>query len=135
MSDSAQRQEVIRFWWSRAEDSLGSANREIRAESYTFAVNRLYYAAFYAVCAVLLDRHLSFRKHSGVRAAFHREFVKPGLLDSTWGKLYDQLFEDRQEGDYLVLATFEREYVEHQLSRTTAFLEQLRPLIASLENE
>lgn len=134
MSEAAQRSEVIRFWWTRAEESLGSASRELQAEAYAFAVNRLYYAAFYAVSAALLERQLTFKKHSGVRATFHREIIKPGLLDSTWGKLYDQLFEDRQEGDYLVLTSFEREYVEHQLSRTTAFLKELRPLIATLRD-
>jgi len=26
-----------------------------------------------------------------------------------WGKFYDQLFEDRQEGDYVALIEFERD--------------------------
>jgi len=77
-------------------------------------MNRLYYAAFYGVCAVLLQREQSFRKHSGVRTAFHREFIKKGLLDIKWGRLYDQLFEDRQEGDYVVFVAFDRDYVEFQ---------------------
>jgi uncharacterized protein (UPF0332 family) len=98
----------------------------------TFAVNRLYYAAFYAVSAALLERQRSFRKHSGVRAAFHREFIRTGLLDVEWGKFYDRLFEDRQEGDYLALVSFEQNYIEAQLIRCAEFLENLRPLIVSL---
>ena len=31
------------------------------------------------------------------------------------GRLYDQLFEDRQEGDYVVFISFEPAYVETQL--------------------
>ena len=72
------RKDVVRYWWSKAEESLASAHREIEAGSYAFAVNRVYYAAFYGVSAALLDRHLSFSKHSGVRAVFHREFIKTG---------------------------------------------------------
>lgn len=80
-------------------------------------MNRLYYAAFYGVCALLLEREQSFRKHSGVRAAFQRQFIKTGLIDMRWGRLYDQLFEDRQEGDYVVFISFEAEYVQFQISQ------------------
>lgn len=135
MSTEELRAEVVRYWWSKAEDSLASARRELEAQAYDFAVNRLYYAAFYAVSAALLERQLSFKKHAGVRATFHREFIRTGLLDVEWGKLYDQLFEDRQEGDYVALITFDREYVQAQLTRCTQFLDELRPLISSLPEE
>jgi uncharacterized protein (UPF0332 family) len=129
MSDA---DDVIGYWWAKAEDSLASAKREFAANAYEFAVNRLYYAVFYAASAALLERQLTSSKHSGVRAAFHREFVKTGLVDVTWGKYYDQLFEDRQEGDYLAMARFESNYVAMQLERCEQFLAALRPLITSL---
>ena len=81
MNPEEQRANVMRYWWAKAEESLASAQREFAAGAYTFAVNRLYYAAFYGVCAALLERRQSFRKHSGVRAAFHREFIRTRLLD------------------------------------------------------
>jgi len=95
MSEDARFAEMVWYWWTKAEDSLSSAKREFEAGSYAFAVNRLYYSLFYAVCAALLEQKQTFKKHSGVRAAFHRQFIKSGLLDIKWGKLYDQLFEDR----------------------------------------
>jgi len=84
---SEPRADVVRYWWSKAEESLASSRRELSAGSYLFAVNRLYYAAFYGVSAALLDRQRSFKKHSGVRAAFHREFIKTGQLDCPSGKI------------------------------------------------
>jgi uncharacterized protein (UPF0332 family) len=129
---SEQIEEVVRYWWTNAEESLASARRELEAGAYLFAINRIYYAAFYGVSAALIERHQSFKKHSGVRAAFHREFIKTGVLEVEWGKLYDQLFEDRQEGDYVALILFNREYVESQLVRCTQFLTVLRPLISLL---
>jgi len=134
MSHEDERTKVVRYWWSQAAESLASAHREFDAGAYPFAVNRLYYAAFYAVSAALLERELSFKKHSGVRATFHREFIKTGLLDVEWGKLYDQLFADREEGDYAALISFDYEYIEAQLTRCTQFLNKLRPLISSLAN-
>jgi uncharacterized protein (UPF0332 family) len=135
MTPEAQRAEVVRYWWSQAEESLSSAWRETAAGAYTFAVNRLYYTAFYGVSAALLERQRSFRKHSGVRAAFHRDFIRTGLLDVEWGRFYDRLFEDRQEGDYIALVSFDQDYIAAQLVRCAAFLENLRPLIASLLQE
>lgn len=126
------RGDVIRYWWSKAEDSVKSAKREYDAGFLSFAINRLYYAAFYGVSAALLDRKISFKKHSGVRAVFHQQFIKSGLLDIKWGRFYDQLFEDRQEGDYVVLAVFEREYVETQIVLCFQFLEKLRVFISVL---
>ncbi len=53
-----QRAEIVRYWWSKAQESLVSARRELQAGSYTFAMNRIRYAAFYAVSAALLERRL-----------------------------------------------------------------------------
>lgn len=132
MNTKEKRLEIVRYWWAKAEESLASARREFQTGSLSFAMNRLYYAAFYAVSALLMEHDLSFKKHSGVRAAFHQNFIKAGVLDRKWGRLYDQLFEDRQEGDYVVFISFEPDYVESQLKQCSQFLKQLRPLISSV---
>ncbi len=132
MSSQQQRQKMVRHWWGKAEKSIEAARREIAAEDYDFAINRLYYALFYGVMAALLERGLSFKKHSGVRSAFHREFIKKEILNKSQGKLYDRLFEDRQEGDYTALVEFDKDYVEKQLVNCIAFLQGLRSCIKSL---
>ena len=131
MTTEEKRFSVVRYWFEKAEESMTSARREFEAGSLSFAMNRLYYSAFYAVSALLMSKELAFKKHSGVRAAFHKHFIKTGLLDQKWGRLYDQLFEDRQEGDYVVFISFEPVYVETQLDQCGQFLEHLRPLISS----
>lgn len=133
MITQEKRSAVVGYWFEKAEESLTSARREFEADSLSFAMNRLYYAAFYAVSALLMAHKQSFRKHSGVRAAFHKQFIKTGLLEKKWGRLYDQLFEDRQEGDYVVFISFEPTYVETQLNQCTQFLEQIRRLISSIQ--
>jgi uncharacterized protein (UPF0332 family) len=130
MNNEEQRLKVVQYWWSKAEESLASAHREFKAEAHPFAMNRLYYAMFYGVSAALFERRLSFKKHSGVRSAFHREFIKTGLMDVKFGKLYDQLFEDRQEGDYIAFISFESDYVEFQLNQCGEFVDKLRSLLS-----
>jgi len=84
-----QRKTVMEYWWEKADACIFSAKRELDAGEYAFAINRLYYALYYAVSAVLLACNVSFRKHSGVRSAFHREIVKTGLMNTKWGLLYE----------------------------------------------
>jgi len=64
------------------------------------AANRVYYACFYAVVALLLTRDLSSPKHSGVMALFNRHLIKEGILPLDMGKFYSSVFDRRLEGDY-----------------------------------
>jgi len=62
--------------------------------------NRLYYACYYAVSALLIaNGHLA-KTHSGVIGLFGLHFVKTGLVQSADNLLYQRLFELRQNGDY-----------------------------------
>ena len=72
-------------------------------------VNRLYYACFYAVPALLLTKELYSAKHSGVRSLFHQNYVKPGMVTVEPGHIYDKLYHNRQKGDYGDLVCFDEE--------------------------
>lgn len=121
--------ELIRYWFEKSQESLDAAYDEMKAGRLSFSVNRIYYACFYAVSAVLLQRELRFKKHSGVRAAFHHDFVKPGMVSLEHGRLYDELFEARQRGDYIGLASFEQKQVEDWLQQANQFVEAIKSLI------
>ena len=72
MITEEKRSVVVRYWFEKAEESMASARREFEAGSLSFAMNRLYYAAFYAVSALLMTNELSFKKHSVVKLFFIR---------------------------------------------------------------
>jgi len=92
-------------------------------------VNRIYYGCFYAVSAVLLQKGLRFRKHSGVRAAFHKHIVKTAMMSREHGQFYDEIFEARQRGDYIELVRFEKEQVKKWLKQASEFVRAVRSLI------
>jgi uncharacterized protein (UPF0332 family) len=94
-----------------------------------FAVNRLYYACFYAVTALLLRDSKQFAKHSAVKSEFSRTYVKPGVVDSKWSKFYQKLFDDRQESDYIPTATFETSDVAERIQQAREFIDLIRALI------
>ena len=98
MTDDEFRSRAVEQWLNKADDALASAESELAR--HDFAVNRAYYACFYAASAILLAEGRKFVKHTGVRAALHRNLIKTGRLDAQWGKAYDRAFDLRQGADY-----------------------------------
>jgi len=132
MSAEGTQAEAVLYWWNKALESLKAARRELAAETYTFAINRASYALFYAVSALLLEEGRRFSKHSGVRAAITRDIIRLGLLSRKHGDPYNQLFRDRQEGDYVEFTAFDTPYVQEKIDACEEFLTHLRPLLTSL---
>ncbi len=85
--------------WERAKDSLRAAQYVLPVSPDT-AASRAYYAAYYAVSAFFASRGRSFRKHSAVAAAVHRDLVKAGLWPKELGSRYSELVELRSVSDY-----------------------------------
>lgn len=129
MSNKEELKELIRYWFEKSHESLEAARDELKAGRLSFSVNRIYYSCFYAVSAILLQEKLRFKKHSGVRAAFHQHLVKSGKVSHEHGKLYDELFEARQRGDYIELVSFEKNQVEDWLQQANQFVEAIKRLI------
>lgn len=129
MNDEDNVKKLVLYWLEKSNESIAAARDEMNAGRLSFSVNRIYYACFYAVCALLLRENLRFKKHSGVRAAFHQNFVKSGDVDTELGKFYDELFEARQRGDYIELVEFDLEQVNGWLDQAAVFIGAIRKLI------
>jgi hypothetical protein len=111
-------QELCAYRISQARETLREADVLLREEmSLRSVMNRLYYAMFYAVLALLQTKQLGTSKHSGAIALFDREFVKTGVFPKELSKALHRAFELRQKGDYMEEAEI-----------TAADVEELRPL-------
>ncbi|RME91125.1 MAG: HEPN domain-containing protein [Anaerolineae bacterium] len=91
--------------------------------------NRLYYAAFYAVSALLVRDGYTATKHSGIKALFNRHYVKTGAVSKEQGRLYNRLFDLRQEGDYLDFVSLGKEVVEPLVNATADFIGTIQVLL------
>ena len=129
MNESEAQEKLIGLWLEKADEALASAELELNAGHTNFAVNRLYYACFYAVTALLLRDGKQFARHSTVKSEFSRTYIKPRRLDVKWNKFYQKLFDDRQEGDYIPTATFEASDVSTSLQQAREFIDLIRSLI------
>ena len=73
MNEEEALAQTVRYLIHNAEEALDSAEGERKAGRSRFAMNRIYYACFYAASAELLVEGRHFVKHAGLRAALHRE--------------------------------------------------------------
>lgn len=62
--------------------------------------SRAYYAAFYAVSALFALEGRSFKRHSGLEAALHKDLVHAGRWPEERGKQYSHLVVLRMTADY-----------------------------------
>ena len=113
----------------RAETTFNDAVILYNSKSWNSCVNRLYYASFYMVSALLLTHKIEAKTHNGVRISFFREFIKNGEIEKKFGKLYTDLFAWRNEGDYADFIDFDEETLNTVLPFTKEFLDLLREKI------
>ncbi len=113
----------------RAEQAVDAAHKLILDGYYDFAASRAYYAVFYAASALLLKEGLEFRKHSGVIAAVHQQFIKTGRLEKEFGQNLNWLFELRSIGDYGVTVHVPKTDAEQAISAARSFLQKVRSIL------
>jgi uncharacterized protein (UPF0332 family) len=85
--------------WQRANKALTVARAVLSLDPDT-AASRAYFAALYAVSAHFALEGRTFKKHSAIEAAVHRDLVKAGIWASELGEKYSMLAEMRGTGDY-----------------------------------
>ena len=120
---------LIRYRLERAQEALGEVKLLAEGEYWNTCTNRLYYACFYVVNALLLAHGLSSSKHSGVRSAFNHRFVKSGIVPKEFGRLYNDLYENRQESDYQDLVRMNHERVNAWFPQVEKFVEAITKLV------
>lgn len=92
-------------------------------------MNRLYYSSFHLISALLYKHDIKSETHNGTRTQFNFHFIKTGLVNISYGKLYSNLFEWRQESDYADFVDFDLETVFPLLGQVEEFNKLIEELI------
>jgi uncharacterized protein (UPF0332 family) len=117
---------LISYRLERASESLRAARIMFENGMLTFSMNRVYYAMFYSVQALLVSRKVSFSKHGQVKAYFNREMIKTGIFPTEMGRLYNKAFEYRQKFDYVDFSSPDREIVSEYLEKAIDFVSNIQ---------
>ena len=95
-----ERDILVKREYEKALSFYSQAEANARIDIWDVVANRLYYAAYNAVSALLIAYGYSAHSHNGVIHLFGQHFVQPGIVDVKDGKLYHHLFSMRLTGDY-----------------------------------
>ncbi len=123
--------ELIRYRLSRAKETFEEANELVNSGHLYGAANRIYYACFYAVVALILTKNLSSSKHSGVIGLFNKNFVRTGDIPKEMGKFYSRMFDNRLESDYGELIEIDPDGIKQDLAAAAEFIDLITAMISN----
>lgn len=107
--------ELSKYRLETAESTYRMAELCFENEGYRDAVNRSYYATFYALRAVLALEGVDFKRHKDVVAYFNQHYVATEKFERELGKRVGRLKTMREDCDYDDFYVIERDEVLAQL--------------------
>lgn len=125
-----EQADLIRYRLNRAKETLQEAQIMFDNGYLYGAANRIYYACFYAVVALLLTKNLSSSKHSGIIGLFNKHFVKTEEIPKDFGRFYARMFDGRLESDYGELIDIETDEIRQDLITARTFIDRISAKIS-----
>jgi uncharacterized protein (UPF0332 family) len=122
-------EDYIKYRLLKANETITETKVLLENKFWNTAVNRMYYACFYAVGALLVKNGVETSSHSGSRQKFGQLFVHTGLISREFGKHYSELFEKRQKGDYNDFFDLDEETALRLYQPSVDFIKEIERII------
>lgn len=104
------KQNLIIHKITTSKSMIAEIQSHIDMGYYNTAMNRMYYACFYAAAALLIKINVSdVKRHATVRNLFNLHYIKSGILDKKWGTFYSEVMDCRAAADYEEFKTFTKD--------------------------
>jgi uncharacterized protein (UPF0332 family) len=107
-----ERKQYVKYRIDSAYKTVEAAKLLADRGFWNSAVNRLYYAIYYAVNALLVLNDIPTKSHSATKSKFSQHFIKTGKIDKKYGKLLAELYDWRQKGDYENIFDYDEDSVK-----------------------
>lgn len=124
-----ERQILVKLEKEKALNTFAEIPILRQAGLWNNIANRLYYAAFHAVSALLLNDHHNIGTHQGAVVVLHQFYVKTGILSKQEGSFYSQLQTMRERCDYNCTYYATEEDTAPRIEQTKQFIDKVLDLI------
>ena len=104
---SNSKADYVNYRLERSAEIFQDAKLLADNKRWRSCVNRLYYSSFHLVNALLFLDDIITKTHDGLKTKFFQKYIKTGLIDLEFGKVYSRLIDWRQESDYSAFVDFE----------------------------
>ena len=116
------RQNIVMYRMGKARQLLHDVDVLIENELWNSTINRMDYACFHAVSALLIKNGIEVKSHMGIRQAFGLHFVKAGKVSLEYGRIFSRIYDKRQSSDYDDFIDFTKEEVEKLYPQIKSFI-------------
>ena len=123
------RQEVVKYRLKKAQDTFAQVPVLMENKFFITAANRLYYACFYAVTALLIADGYKTHTHGGVKTLLGLHYIMKNKIEKSYSKTYARLFNLRQSGDYEDLFDIDESDIIPLLEPAEQFIKTIENLI------
>jgi len=129
MLDEENRSIIVNYRLQRAKETLSEVNEIVKMGYWHTAANRLYYACYYAVTALLIKNGYTAHTHHGVFTLLGKHFVLENLVSNEHNKLYGKLLDLRQTGDYGDMVVVKESDIIPLIQPAEKFIAEIEKLI------
>jgi uncharacterized protein (UPF0332 family) len=120
---------VVQHRLKRANETLAETKDLLNLNRWHGAANRLYYACYYAVTALLIKHGHMSHTHGGAKGLLGKYFVSTNIVSKEQNKLYEKLFDLRQNSDYSDWISIEEIDIKPLLEPAEKFIVSIENLI------
>ena len=129
-----ERDALVAYRMEKAHAALEEVYVQVNNKLWNVTANRLYYACFYAVSALLLQNEVTSKTHAGTLQMFGLHFMKTNKMESWMGAYYAKLFTYRQRGDYEDFFDLTEEQAIELMEPASQFISTVERLIKEGRN-
>ena len=128
-----KKKDLAIYRMENAKDTLDTAKICMEFKRYKDSINRCYYAAFYAIKAVLALEGKDFKRHKDAVGYFNQMHVATGKFSRECGKRLGRLKRKREVSDYDDFYVASNEEAIEQYESAEMIVKQVQDFL--LEND
>ncbi|MDP4196280.1 MAG: HEPN domain-containing protein [Bacteroidota bacterium] len=120
--------DYIQYKRERAFEALDDIQKMLDSGMLSAAMNRIYYAGFYIVSALVLLDGFSTSKHRQLIGYFNKNYIKTGKVPIDLGEILDESYNNRVAADYHDFVYLTKTQVEeffNQMKDFISFIDQM----------
>jgi uncharacterized protein (UPF0332 family) len=129
MIDDKDRKSLIEYRLQQASDTIELAKFLLDSNKLAIAVNRIYYGMYYSLTALALQNKFETSKHGQLIGWFNKEYISTKKIDSKFGKILRNAFQNRTKGDYDAFVDFSVIEVELMLDEMVLFIDEIKKVL------
>ena len=129
MLTDEERDALVKYRIEKAFGTLVEARDCAEDNHWTLSANRLYYAAYYASKALLIQNEIVAKSHEGVIGMIGQNFVVKDIVPKEDAKLLARLQNMRKTGDYDDFIEWHQEEVEPLFEKVENYINLIKILV------